>query len=251
MERGEQMNPGDFPGWMQRTVQLLGEAQCRKLMEARVLVAGLGGVGAMATEMLARAGIGQLTLVDHDVVSPTNINRQIGALHSTVGKSKAQVMKERLLDINPQLRVTVLESFITEENLEGIDLKDYDFVVDAIDTLTPKILFIEKAVRTGVRLASSMGSGGKSDPSKIMITAFEETYNCRLAYLLRKKLRKKGVHGGFRVVFSTEQVDREKLELTHEESNKKSIPGTISFVPAIFGCMLASIVVEGITGNET
>lgn len=249
MDSTEQINTGEIPAWMQRTLQLLGEAQCRRLMEAHVLVAGLGGVGAMAAEMLVRAGIGRLTLVDHDVVSATNINRQIGALHSTIGKPKAQVMKERLLDINPQLRVAVLESFIKEEKLEEINLKEYDFVVDAIDTLTPKILFIEKAVKTGVPLASSMGSGGKSDPSKIMITGFEKTYNCRLAYLLRKKLRKKGVHGGFRVVFSTEQVDREKLDLTQEESNKKSIPGTISFVPAIFGCMLASIVVEGITGD--
>ncbi|MCA1747682.1 MAG: tRNA threonylcarbamoyladenosine dehydratase [Bacteroidales bacterium] len=232
---------------MKRTVQLLGEEKCRKLMEAHVLVAGMGGVGAMAAEMLVRAGIGRITLADSDVVQASNINRQVGALHSTIGRAKAEVMKERLLDINPQLEVSLFETFINEESVERLLGTSFDFVVDAIDTLTPKIVLIEHTVKQGLRLVSSMGSGGKSDPSVIAITEFEKTYNCRLAYLLRKKLRKRGVEGGFRVVFSTEQVDREQLKVTENERNKKSVPGTVSYTPAIFGCMLSAVVVEELT----
>lgn len=246
----ERSGAHQFPEWMARTVQLLGEEHCSRLLQAHVLVAGLGGVGAMAAESLVRAGIGRITVIDHDVVSATNINRQIVALHSTVGMSKAALMKDRLLDIHPGLQVEALELYINEENMEQIMAPDYDFVVDAIDTLTPKILFIEQACRRGLPLVSSMGSGGKTDPSQIMITEFEKTYNCRLAYLLRKKLRKREVHGGFRVVFSTEQVDRGRLTGAGDERNKKSIPGTISYIPAIFGSMLASVVVDGIIQPE-
>jgi tRNA threonylcarbamoyladenosine dehydratase len=236
-----------LPGWMTRTVQLLGEERCRRLTDAHVLVAGMGGVGAMAAEMLVRAGIGRITLADSDVVQQTNINRQIGALHSTVGKPKVGVMRERLLDINPALEVMTFEEYIDEGTVEQLLGSGYDFVVDAIDTLTPKILLIEQTVKLGLPLVSSMGSGGKSDPSRIFITDFEKSYNCRLAYLLRKKLRKRGVEGGFKVVFSTEQVDRGLLAGAEGERYKKSIPGTLSYVPAIFGCMLASVVVEGLT----
>ncbi|MCA1746816.1 MAG: ThiF family adenylyltransferase, partial [Bacteroidales bacterium] len=165
----------------------------------------------------------------------------------TIGRAKAEVMKERLLDINPQLEAEVFETFINEESVERLLGTSFDFVVDAIDTLTPKIVLIEHTVKQGLRLVSSMGSGGKSDPSVIAITEFEKTYNCRLAYLLRKKLRKRGVEGGFRVVFSTEQVDRERLTEVENERNKKSVPGTVSYIPAIFGCMLSAVVVEELT----
>jgi tRNA A37 threonylcarbamoyladenosine dehydratase len=232
---------------MTRTVQLLGEEKCRRLMEAHVLVAGMGGVGAMAAEMLVRAGIGRITIADSDTIQASNINRQLGALHSTIGRAKAEVMKERLLDINPQLVIEVFETFISEESMEQLLGIPFDFVVDAIDTLTPKILLIEQTVKRGIPLVSSMGSGGKSDPSVIAITEFEKTYNCRLAYLLRKKLRKRGVEGGFRVVFSTEQVDRGLLGITENERNKKSVPGTVSYIPAMFGCMLSAVVVEELT----
>lgn len=230
-----------------RTVQLLGEDKCRRLMEAHVLVAGMGGVGAMAAEMLVRAGIGRITIADSDMVQASNINRQVGALHSTIGRGKSAVMKERLLDINPQLVIEEFETYINEESMEQLLATPFDFVIDAIDTLTPKILLIEQAVKRGLPLVSSMGSGGKSDPSVIAITEFEKTYNCRLAYLLRKKLRMRGVEGGFRVVFSTEQVDRELLKEAENERNKKSVPGTVSYIPAIFGCMLSAVVVEELT----
>jgi len=232
---------------MTRTVQLLGGEKCRRLMEAHVLIAGMGGVGAMAAEMLVRAGIGRITIADSDRVQVSNINRQVGALHSTIGRAKSEVMKERLLDINPQLTIEVFETFINEESMEQLFCTSFDFVVDAIDTLTPKIVLIEQTVKRGIPLVSSMGSGGKSDPSVIAITEFEKTYNCRLAYLLRKKLRKRGVEGGFRVVFSTEQVDRGLLEEAENERNKKSVPGTVSYIPAIFGCMLSAVVVEELT----
>ena len=239
-----------FPEWMTRTVQLLGEEKVAQIRDAHVLVAGMGGVGSMAAEMLARAGIGEMTLVDNDIVQPTNINRQLPALHSTLGNQKVKVMEQRLKEINPEIGVTPLQTWINEDTLEGILSTPYDFVVDAIDTLMPKIQFIEAVYKRGIPLASSMGSGGKTDPSRIGITDFGNTYNCRLAYLLRKKLRKRGVSEGFRVVFSTEQTDRERLVSAGDEPNKKSIPGTISYIPAIFGCMLASIVIEGLTDRK-
>jgi tRNA A37 threonylcarbamoyladenosine dehydratase len=238
-----------FPDWMLRTVQLLGREECKKLQEAHVLVAGLGGVGAMAAEMLVRAGIGRITIADSDKISDTNINRQLAALHSTIGKPKTAVMKERLLDINPELRVTVFDSYIDGDSIEKLFQTSFDYVVDAIDTLTPKILLIAEVCKRELPLVSSMGSGGKTDPSRIAITGFEKTYNCRLAYLLRKKLRKVGVTGGFQVVFSTEQVNRDLLEVAENEANKKSLPGTVSYIPAIFGCMLSSVVIQGISGK--
>jgi tRNA A37 threonylcarbamoyladenosine dehydratase len=239
-----------FPEWMSRTVQLIGEEKAGLIREAHVLVAGLGGVGSMAAEMLARAGIGKMTLVDSDIVQPTNINRQLPALHSTLGNQKVKIMEYRLKDINPEIRIRTMQTYINEDSLDGIMATPYDFVVDAIDTLMPKILFIETVFKRGVPLASSMGSGGKTDPTKISITDFGKTYNCRLAYLLRKKLSKRGVSKGFRVVFSTELTDKERLVTTSDEPNKKSIPGTISYIPAIFGCMLASIVIEDLTAEK-
>lgn len=241
--------PG-FPEWMSRTVQLIGEEKAGAIREAHVLVAGLGGVGSMAAEMLARAGIGKMTLVDNDIVQPTNINRQLPALHSTLGIQKVKIMEHRLKDINPEIGIRTVQTYINEDSLDGILATPYDFVVDAIDTLMPKIQFIETVFKRGVPLASSMGSGGKTDPTRIGITDFSKTYNCRLAYLLRKKLRKRGVSKGFRVVFSTELTDKKLLVTIEDEPNKKSITGTISYIPAIFGCMLASIVIEGLTAEK-
>ena len=239
-----------FPEWMSRTVQLLGPEKVRRIQQSHVLVAGLGGVGSMAAEMLARAGIGEMTLVDNDIVQHSNINRQMPALHSSLGRQKVTVVEERLKDINPDLRTHPLKTYINEESIQEILSVPYDFVVDAIDTLTPKILFIEAVYTSGIPLASSMGSGGKTDPSKITIADFSKSYNCRLAYLLRKKLRKRGISKGFKVVFSTELVDKEHLLITENELNKKSIPGTISYIPAIFGCMLSSVVIEGLIASD-
>ena len=208
----------------------------------------MGGVGSMAAEMICRSGVGRMTIIDSDTVQAGNINRQIPALHSTLDQEKVVVMGERLMDINPGLDLTIINEFIKEERIPGILQTPYDYVVDAIDTLSPKIHLIYHTVGRGIKLASSMGSGGKVDPSQIHVADFGDTYNCRLAYILRKKLRKMDVHGGFQVVFSTEQVPKKMIIPVEGEANKKSSVGTNSYIPAIFGCVLASIVIRDLTG---
>lgn len=235
---------GPHPGWQERSIQLLGEKKFSRLQAANVLVVGMGGVGSMAAEMICRSGIGKMTIVDGDRIQPGNINRQIQATHSHLNREKAAVMGERLLDINPGLELTVINEFIREERIPEIIQVPYDYVVDAIDTLSPKIFLIYHTVKNGLKLASSMGSGGKMDPSQIRVSDFGDTYNCRLAYILRKKLRKLNIHGGFKAVFSTEQVPKEMIIPVEGEQNKKSTVGTSSYIPAIFGCTLASIVIR-------
>jgi tRNA A37 threonylcarbamoyladenosine dehydratase len=240
----------EFPEWTDRTVQLLGKEKCRILQGSHVFVAGMGGVGSMAAENLVRAGVGSMTIVDNDTVQLSNINRQVPALHSTIGKQKVEVMSQRLREINPGLKLHAIHSYINEDTIHDLLNESYDFIVDAIDTLSPKILLIREVFRRNLPLASSMGSGGKTDPTKITITDFGKTYNCRLAYLLRKKLRKDGIHGGFKVVFSSELVDKNSVFVTDNERNKKSIVGTVPYIPIIFGSMLASIVVDGLTKSR-
>ncbi len=238
------MHSSSHPDWQERTLQLLGEEKMNRLRNARVLVVGMGGVGSMAAEMICRSGVGSMSIVDADTIQPGNINRQLPALHSTLEQEKAMVMGERLKDINPDLDLKVLNEFIKEDEIPELLQEPYDYVVDAIDTLSPKIYLIYHSVQMGLKLASSMGSGGKVDPSQIRVADFGDTYNCRLAYLLRKKLRKLDVHGGFKVVFSSEQVAKEMIVAVEGESNKKSTVGTSSYIPAIFGCTLASIVIR-------
>jgi len=235
---------GPHPGWQERNIQLLGKEKHTRLQDAHVLVTGLGGVGSIAAEMICRSGVGKMTIIDGDTVQPGNINRQIPAMHSSLNRVKAVVMGERLKDINPGLELTVINEFIKEERIPEILQTPFDYVVDTIDTLSPKIYLIYHTVKLGIKLASSMGSGGKVDPAQIAVADFGETYNCRLAYLLRKKLRKLDVHGGFKVVFSTEQVGKEMVIPVEGEPNKKSTVGTSSYIPAIFGCTLASIVIR-------
>lgn len=237
------------PGWQERTIQLLGEEKFARLQDANVLVTGMGGVGSMAAEMICRGGVGKMTIIDGDTVQPGNINRQLPATHSSLSLEKAVVMGKRLKDINPGLELTVINEFIKEERIPEILETPFDYVVDAIDTLSPKIYLIYHTVKRGLKLASSMGSGGKVDPSQIKVSDFADSYSCRLAYLLRKKLRKLDVHGGFKVVFSTEQVDKEVIIPVEGEPNKKSIVGTNSYIPAIFGCTLASIVLRDLAGE--
>lgn len=233
--------------WQERTLQLMGPERVEKLRCSHVLVAGMGGVGAMAAEMICRAGVGKMTIVDADTIQASNINRQLPALHSTLGQEKAGVMAARLRDINPELELTVIGEFIRDERIPELLDQGFDYVVDAIDTLSPKIYLMYHSMQMGLKLVSSMGSGGKEDPSQIHITDFSKTYNCRLAYVLRKKLRKLGVEEGFQVVFSTEQVPRERIIPVEGESNKKSTVGTNSYIPAIFGCMLASVVIRDLS----
>lgn len=239
------MNPaGPHAGWQERTIQLLGGDGYARLEKSNVLVVGMGGVGAAAAEMICRSGVGRMTIVDADTIQPSNLNRQIPATHATLGLAKAEVMGKRLLEINPGLKLTVINEFIREERIPLLLDHPFDYVVDAIDTLSPKIYLIFHTLNRGLKLTSSMGSGGKEDPSQIRIADFGDTFNCRLAYILRKKLRKLDVHGGFKVVFSTEQVPREMIIPVEGEPNKKSTVGTLSYIPVIFGCSLASIVIR-------
>ncbi len=240
---------GPHPLWQERTIQLLGKENFERLERSNVLVAGMGGVGSMAAEMICRSGVGKMTIIDADTIQPSNLNRQIPATHATLNQLKAEAMGTRLKQINPGLDLTVINEFINEEQISRILEESFDYVVDAIDTLAPKIFLIFHTVNRGLKLASSMGSGGKIDPSQIHEADFGETYNCRLAFFLRKKLRKMDVHGGFRVVFSTEQVDKEMIIPVKGESNKKSVVGTISYIPAIFGCTLASIVIRDLASG--
>ena len=233
--------------WQQRTKLLLGEDRFQKLQNSKVLVAGLGGVGGYVVEQLVRAGLGEITIADSDTVQESNINRQIIALHSTLGKKKTDIIKSRAIDINPEVKINTVNDFLIGKNIELLLKEKFDFVVDAIDTLTPKIDFIYHAVQNKHLLVSSMGSGGKTNASLIQIADFKKTINCRLAFFLRKKLRKKGITGGFPVVFSTEQTDKDSVVETNGENNKKSIVGTISYIPAIFGCFCASVVIDGLT----
>ncbi|MCK5692728.1 MAG: tRNA threonylcarbamoyladenosine dehydratase [Bacteroidales bacterium] len=240
---------GPHPDWQERTIQLLGEKKFARLQDANVLVVGMGGVGSMAAEMICRSGIGKMCIIDGDTVLPGNINRQLPATHSNLDRKKAVVMGERLKDINPGLELTVIDEFIREERIPEILQSPFDYVVDAIDTFSPKIYLIYHAVKLGLQLTSSMGSGGKVDPSQIRVADFRDTYNCRLAYLLRKKLRKLDVHGGFKVVYSPEQVSKETIIPVDGEPNKRSTVGTSSYIPAIFGSTLASIVIRDLAGE--
>lgn len=219
-----------------------------KLRRAHVLVAGLGGVGAYAAEQLCRAGIGEMTIVDGDCVEATNKNRQLLALDSTVGQSKAMLMAARFHDINPDIHLHTIDQFIRDEAMEDLlAANPYDYVVDAIDTLAPKIFLIYNALKNGLRVVSSMGSGGKNDPLQVRVTDISESYNCTLARMLRKRLHKLKVYTGVKVVFSPEPTDPSAVVLT-EGQNKKSTVGTISYMPPLFGCIAASVAIRDIIG---
>jgi tRNA A37 threonylcarbamoyladenosine dehydratase len=237
--------------WSERTELLLGKEQVDKLSKKHVLIAGLGGVGAYAAELICRAGIGKMTIIDGDIVQTTNRNRQLIALRSTEGKSKAELMEKRLLDINAELDITTINEYIRDERMIEILDGDYDYVVDAIDTLSPKIFLIYHALKKGHKVASSMGAGGKKDPTQIKISDISQSYNCKLASILRKRLHRLGVYSGVKVVFSPEKVAKEAVVLTEGEQNKKSTVGTISYMPPAFGCFLASIVLQDLLTGDT
>jgi tRNA threonylcarbamoyladenosine dehydratase len=236
--------------WQERTLLLLDEHKVNILNNANVLVAGLGGVGGYAAEMLCRSGIGRMTIIDADQIQHSNRNRQLLALTSTVGKRKTQLMKERLLDINPDLQLTVIDEFIRDERTHEILEEPFDYVVDAIDTLSPKIFLIRQALENGLRLVSSMGAGGKTDPTLIRVADFSETYQCNLARMLRKRLKNLGVRYGFKTVFSPEIIDDTAMMLVEDEPNKKTTVGTISYMPAVFGCAMASVVIRDLMGVD-
>ena len=216
-----------------------------RLQQAHVLVVGLGGVGAYAAEMICRAGVGRMTIVDADTVQPTNINRQLPALHSTMGREKAEVLAVRFKDINPDIQLTVLPVFLKDDNIpELLDAAQYDFIVDAIDTLAPKCYLIAEALKRHIKIVSSMGAGAKSDITQIRFADIWDTYHCGLSKAVRKRLQKLGVKRKLPVVFSTEQADPKAVLLTEDEQNKKSTCGTVSYMPAVFGCYLAEYVIK-------
>ncbi len=229
--------------WQERTRLLLDPEQMQRLRDAHIAVIGLGGVGAYAAEMLTRAGVGSLLILDSDNVSISNRNRQLLALESTTGRPKTEVMAERLRDINPEISLTIINDYITPENVEQL-LSGHriDFLVDAIDTLSPKIALICYCMSHRIPLVSSMGAGAKFDMTRVRIADISKSFNCPFAYIIRKKLRKEGILKGFKVVFSEELPDREAI-IPVEETNKKSQVGTISYLPAAFGLACAQTAV--------
>ena len=233
--------------WTERTEMLLGKEGLKCLAEARVTVIGVGGVGAVASEMLARAGIGHMDLVDCDTVSVSNLNRQLIALHSTVGLSKCEVLKNRLLDINPDIEVGIYARFLSESNVPELVGRP-DYVVDAIDTLSPKVALAQYCLSHSIPLVSSMGSGGKYDATQVRIADIGKTFECPLARMMRKRLHKLGIEKGYLAVFSPEKADKQGMVL-EESRNKKSQVGTLSYMPAVFGCVCAQAVIAGITGR--
>jgi tRNA A37 threonylcarbamoyladenosine dehydratase len=231
--------------WQERTRLLLGDEGFEKLNSSHVLVVGLGGVGGYVAEQLTRAGIGELTIVDGDVVSQSNMNRQLLALQSTQGKPKAEVMAARLRDINPDVKLHVVNQFMKDQALIDLISQPYDYVVDAIDTVSPKVFLLYYAVQNNQRIVSCMGAGGKMHPDKIEIADIDKSHHCHLAFYIRKKLHKLGIRTGIRVVFSPEPVNKSAV-IEEESQNKASNVGTISYMPAAFGCFCASVVINGL-----
>ena len=232
--------------WKERTAMLIGEEGLERLSESCVAVIGVGGVGGYAAEMVVRSGVGRLIIMDSDDVSVSNKNRQLLALDSTVGRPKCDVLKERLLDINPQLDITVIKEYLEADAVESV-LGGYkiDFLVDAIDTLSPKMALIKYCMDRHIPLVSSMGAGAKTDATKVRLTDISKSFNCPLAFVVRKRLRRMGIRKGFQVVFSEELPKKEAI-VECDDRNKKSLVGTISYIPAVFGCVCAQAAIESL-----
>ncbi len=231
--------------WLERTEIMVGAENIEKLKDAHVLIAGVGGVGSYAVEQIVRAGVGKITIIDADVFNPTNRNRQLPALVSTDRLKKVEVVKERCLDINPKLKIIASDIFLTEETIQELFANmNYDFVVDAIDTLSPKVALIQEAVKKNIPIVSSMGAGGKFDPSKVTISDISKSYNCNLARMVRKRLYKTDIRRGITVVFSPEEIDPSHIIHIEGEQFKKTTVGTISYMPAVFGIFIASHVLR-------
>ncbi|MBN1415411.1 MAG: tRNA threonylcarbamoyladenosine dehydratase [Bacteroidales bacterium] len=235
--------------WQERTELLIGKEGLLKLSRAHVLVAGLGGVGGYAAEQLCRAGIGKLTLIDGDTIQSTNRNRQIIALKSNEGIYKAKAMKDRLTDINPDIKLEMIKDYLKEDQFASILDKPFDYVVDAIDTLTPKVHLLAEGIGRGLRIVSSMGSGGRLHPEKIRVADIADSHHCRFAYIVRKYLHRLGIRSGITVVYSPEPVAKETIREITGEENKRSVVGTISYMPPIFGCYCASVVIRDLMGK--
>lgn len=238
--------------WLKRTELLLGEERLSILKSKHVLVMGLGGVGAYSAEQICRAGVGEMTIVDADIVEESNLNRQLPALRSTIGKAKTEVMRERLLQINPELKLHVIHDFIRDEKTVSLlEAAHYDYVIDAIDSLAPKVFLIYFALQKNIKIISAMGAGGKTDPSQVRVCDIKKSYHCRLAHAIRKRLHRLGIREGFKVVFSPEPVPDSAVMIdANPDINKLSTVGTISYMPAVFGCFAASEVIRDLIREE-
>jgi tRNA A37 threonylcarbamoyladenosine dehydratase len=234
----------EVPKWLERTCLLVGEERLELLSKCNVLVVGLGGVGSFAVEFLVRSGVGKMTIIDGDTVDVTNINRQLQALHSTIGQSKVGLLKQRLEDINPEVCLTCFEKFMEPEDMiKLMKEQNFDMVFDCIDSVTPKITLIKTAKLARIKVISSMGAGGKLDPSKIRVSDISKTRECKFAASVRARLKREGIREGIIAVYSEEIQPREALKLTDGKNYKKSYYGTISYMPALFGLTMAA---EGI-----
>ena len=230
--------------WLERTELLVQKEGLDKLQKANILVVGLGGVGSYAAEFIARAGVQKMTIVDGDFFDETNKNRQLPALDSTIGLSKAIVLAERLRDINKDIKLTVLEEFLSPERAYEIVSKEFDYVLDCIDSITPKVNLIVAARRKKVKIISSMGAGGKLDSTKIKIKDISNTKNCTMARVLRKRLKERKVNKGVKAVYSDEIQISASVKMTDGANFKKSYYGTISYMPAAFGLQAAAHVIN-------
>ncbi len=236
--------------WTSRTEILTGKEGVEHLARAHVLVVGLGGVAAYAAEQLVRAGIGEMTIVDSDIVNVTNKNRQLIALDSTIGRYKTEVMAERIRDINPDIKLHVITQYLKDQSIIDLMEQPFDFIVDAIDTLAPKVFLLYYAVKNNQRIVSCMGAGGKFHPEKIEIVDISKSYNCRLAFYIRKRLHRLGIRNGITVVFSPEKVASDAFIVEDEQmDNKIATVGTISYMPAVFGCFCASYVINSLLAD--
>lgn len=236
--------------WLSRTELLIGKEKLNKLINSHVLIVGMGGVGSFAAEFICRSGVGEMTIIDGDVVDPSNRNRQLPALATTHGQSKATLMGERLMQINPELKLHVIKEFVRPERVDAMLEGNPDYVVDAIDSITPKLTFIRAAYAKGLKIVSSMGAGAKLDPTKLQVVDISNTYNCPFAQQIRKQLKSSGIKKGIKVAFSPEEPMKESLMLTDGSNFKKSAYGTISYLPATFGAVLASVVIRDLMEGD-
>jgi len=230
--------------WLSRSALLVGDEGIELLQNRHVLVVGLGGVGSFAAEFICRSGVGEMTIVDGDVVDPTNRNRQLPALATNHGESKAKIMEERLMAINPNLKLHVVNDFLTPPKCKALFETKYDYIMDCIDSVTPKVTLLSSAVTSGIPIVSSMGAGGKVDPTKLKIAMLHETYECVFAQYVRKRLRRLIDISTIKAVFSTEPVLRASLVMTDGSNFKRSAYGTSSYLPAAFGGACASVVIR-------
>nr|WP_121270151.1 tRNA threonylcarbamoyladenosine dehydratase [Pedobacter schmidteae] len=235
--------------WLSRSALLVGNEGIDILQQKHVLVVGLGGVGSFAAEFMCRSGIGEMTIVDGDVVDPTNRNRQLPALFTNHGVSKADIMKERLRAINPDIKLHVIKDFLTPQKCRELMEQPFDYVMDCIDSLTPKTILLSKALEKNVPIVSSMGAGGKLDPTQLRVTWLPDTYQCVFAQSIRKRLKKQGNYSRIKAVFSTETVAKESLVMTDGSNFKRSAYGTISYLPAAFGGVCASVAIRDLLGQ--